>query len=563
ISKNFKKLSKFKNDNFVDQLDLLIAIINKRESTKSDFKILLRYKLNIFEFLDEKNKKVKAKDFVLPDFFQKAKKELYPIITDAIDPNILFYRLAKDISKEVALYLEKDEVFSYDKILTKMREALKNKKFKEKVQLIYKAAIIDEFQDTDPIQFEIFENLFLKNKNLLAFYLIGDPKQSIYSFRKANLYTYIEATKKIDEINYLDTNYRSSKSLIASLNALFSSSFSKNWLKLPQKNDSLKYIPIKAGLGLDFDFQDSFKSLHFFIAEDNFSKKKWPTDEIEQKYFAFITNEILKLKKKLQFEESSFAVLVKDRYQAARLKNYFQKFSISSITTRGSSLKGSIALKAMKEFLDAVISPSDLNKVKIALLGAFIGFNAEKIINLDLMKNPEIIEEFYKLKIALKKGLGFFFNLFFKATFDQKTILENIASKKDIHFYFDVISLIELIAIEKNIVSIQSFFEKLETLDSDDEKLQNNQVFETGVQILTTFMSKGLEYDIVFALGLANRSKINPLNEDIEEIDAEKMRQLYVALTRAKYRVYAPIALDLKEKEIQDGTYSCMEYFLS
>ena len=83
--------------------------------------------------------------------------------------------------------------------------------------------MFDEFQDTDPLQWSIFQKLFVENLSLEAFYLVGDPKQSIYSFRSADLYTYLNAAERMEKNSFLDTNYRSTPPLIRALNAFFSS----------------------------------------------------------------------------------------------------------------------------------------------------------------------------------------------------------------------------------------------------------------------------------------------------------------------------------------------------
>ena len=85
--------------------------------------------------------------------------------------------------------------------------------FLAKVRAKYKAVIVDEFQDTDPIQWRIFEKLFLETHLL---YLVGDPKQSIYGFRNADIYTYMHAAEALgaDKKAYLDTNFRSTPQLI-------------------------------------------------------------------------------------------------------------------------------------------------------------------------------------------------------------------------------------------------------------------------------------------------------------------------------------------------------------
>src|SRR5438105_10454959 len=117
--------------------------------------------------------------------------------------------------------LSEEEFLNPDMILERMKESLKNGEFLNAVKGKYKSAIVDEFQETDAIQWEIFQNLF---SDVQALYLVGDPKQSIYRFRNADVYTYLKAKDFLgpDNVYHLDTNYRSSPQLVSALNALFS-----------------------------------------------------------------------------------------------------------------------------------------------------------------------------------------------------------------------------------------------------------------------------------------------------------------------------------------------------
>ena len=87
----------------------------------------------------------------------------------------------------------------------------------------FDAAMIDEFQDTDPVQFKIFRELFGKEKKHWL-YLIGDPKQSIYRFRGADLEAYFDFAKKTNAVKFsLDTNFRTVTPLVRAVNAFFPS----------------------------------------------------------------------------------------------------------------------------------------------------------------------------------------------------------------------------------------------------------------------------------------------------------------------------------------------------
>ena len=116
----------------------------------------------------------------------------------------------------------------------------------------YKAALIDEFQDTDPIQYEIFSRIFSEEQNQSegessansrTVFLVGDPKQAIYSFRGGDIHTYLKAKADTSEKNHytLETNWRSHKTLISAFNALYQSS------ENPFRDKGIDYIKVNAG----------------------------------------------------------------------------------------------------------------------------------------------------------------------------------------------------------------------------------------------------------------------------------------------------------------------------
>ena len=84
----------------------------------------------------------------------------------------------------------------------------------------YKVALVDEFQDTDPVQLRLLKEAF-GNRSSHLLLMIGDPKQAIYSFRGGSLKTYMKARETCDRIDLMNANYRSTKPLILILNKLF------------------------------------------------------------------------------------------------------------------------------------------------------------------------------------------------------------------------------------------------------------------------------------------------------------------------------------------------------
>jgi exodeoxyribonuclease V beta subunit len=84
------------------------------------------------------------------------------------------------------------------------------------LQARYRAALIDEFQDTDPVQYSIFRRAFSGGSTFL--FLIGDPKQAIYGFRGADIFTYLDASDQASDRFTLGENWRSESGLVTAMN---------------------------------------------------------------------------------------------------------------------------------------------------------------------------------------------------------------------------------------------------------------------------------------------------------------------------------------------------------
>ena len=118
--------------------------------------------------------------------------------------------------------MRESNIQSFDDLLVNMSDALKapgGGLLAESIRGRYQAALIDEFQDTDPVQYHIFQTLFDAPGHLL--FLIGDPKQAIYSFRGADIFTYMDAAEKASARYTLLTNWRSDPDLITAVNTIF------------------------------------------------------------------------------------------------------------------------------------------------------------------------------------------------------------------------------------------------------------------------------------------------------------------------------------------------------
>ena len=146
---------------------------------------------------------------------------------------------------------EDGAIISYDDMLRKAQEALHGPigpLLIERLRDAYKVALVDEFQDTDTIQWDIFRTVFSCTSDNLDHFLIvvGDPKQAIYGFRGADLQTYLDARREIvglhGERMSLPASYRSTESLLDSFNTMFSS---PGWFAAdPTDPNAVSYSPV-------------------------------------------------------------------------------------------------------------------------------------------------------------------------------------------------------------------------------------------------------------------------------------------------------------------------------
>lgn len=489
------------------------------------FRNLIKEKGSLFEYLSISNRKVKFSEpsfLNYPLFFSWADKNLASLIEQAcLEENILA-ALRGSWQKIAEPILLEEEWFNPDEILIRMETSVVKEAFASRIQNKYKAVIVDEFQDTDPSQWKIFRSLFLDSPDrLAALYLVGDPKQSIYRFRKADVYTYFKAREFLGEeaLYRLDTNFRSSKKLISALNALFA----RNWLPLPQLQQTIPSLPVFAGLDPVSPFVDEKGDVHFILGEGSHSF-------FEESFLPYAISEIERLSS-YTTSFSSYAILVKDRHQARAALELCQSRSIPAVAKSHIPLGQTFAFKSLFELLKAAAFPKDLSVQRIVQSGPFKSF--------PLGEGKILLEE---------KGLASFFH---------KLSLDSLDSE----FEKDLRQMIEeLLTWESqegfSFEGLFRFLKQFEKLDASEGGRRRVEIDSDAVQILTLHISKGLEFDVVFALGLASRT---PEAKEAQELDAEKLRQLYVAMTRAKLRLYVPILFS--EKIGAPGSLSPSELF--
>ncbi len=154
----------------------------------------------------------------------RASIEPQDVLTDAPDSTAAMrVRFACAVLEEVERRKRRLGILSYDDLLSQLADALEdpNAAARKRMQHRWKFVLIDEFQDTDPVQWQVFDRAFSGSTTMV---LIGDPKQAIYAFRGGDIVTYLQAADTATTTQTLGVNWRSDQPLLDSLHAVLQGS---------------------------------------------------------------------------------------------------------------------------------------------------------------------------------------------------------------------------------------------------------------------------------------------------------------------------------------------------
>lgn len=469
--------------------------------------------------------------------------------------------------------------FFFDDLLRNVHTALTSSKQRgeltDKLRETYKAALIDEFQDTDSVQYQIFSLIFDNN---LPLFMIGDPKQSIYGFRGADIATYLQASQKVSARYTLLKNYRSDPSLLSALNTLF---LRNDRQFVHQEIEYTEAIPGKPESPQQIIIDEVIQpALKFILVDDQASDKKTDkttlichsvTSEISELLSKSLQNTAFITSRKIN--PSDIAVLVRTNREAEMIKQSLSSVHIPSVIDSGSSVFETEDALYLERFLTALLEPTRSELINAVLATPFFGLNANAIEN--LASNQQEWENYVSKFLhyhELWRDYGFMY--MFRNFLAQEHIRPKLlATEQGERHLTNILHLSELLHLQESqkqagMTNLHSWFlQKItdNTMQVSDEEILRLESDKDAVTILTIHKSKGLEYPIVFCPFWHNSElsikaiactfhdpqsdnlsvlaigteEINRNRQLIEtEILAENMRLLYVALTRAKALCY-------------------------
>jgi len=421
----------------------------------------------------------------------------------------------------------------------------------------YRAALIDEFQDTDPLQYEIFLRVFGDAHTPL--YLIGDPKQSIYGFRGADLFAYLRAARSVESRYTLTMNYRSTDRVVTGVNALFGNA------PRPFVFEDIVYRTARAvreGQGAGMVVRVMAARHH--TSRGRISKER--ASEIAAGAAARDVGELLSS----GIRASGIAVLVRKNRQAGEVKSALDDAGIPAVVYGAQSVYATTEAVGVHRILLAVLYPGDQGRVFAALATGILGRTAAELHRYQVDdaargEYEEIVSSFWELReLWVRQGFGRMFGRLLRRFEVRRRLLREDRGERRVT---NVLHLLELLNEAEShgglgCDGLEGYLarRRAEAPESGEHVIRLESDAD-AVTVITVHRSKGLQFDYVICPhlweGVGNqRSEFvfyDRARDDLpvvvlkgsarelaaarmEEL-AESVRLLYVAVTRARQQV--------------------------
>lgn len=500
------------------------------------------------------------------------------------------YGLLKRFLAEATVSLKEKKrerrTIAFDDMLANLHEALNDPGMPwlaEAVRMQFPAALIDEFQDTDPLQYAIFSAVYREPESPV--FLVGDPKQAIYSFRNADLHTYLAARENLDACaRYsLAENHRSVPELIEACNTLFSAN------KRAFLQDGLDFMPVRPG-GRELPVLEDesghgsgrLRALHVWMLGQK--NGEWPERSVARKHaLEAMADEVARLINagmagKLAIDgrpagAGDIAVLVRSHREAALVRQVLAQRGIGSVSLSQESVFQSREALELECLLFAMLTPDDESLLMAAMSTEMIGLDAVAIEALagDEAALSGWIERFGQYRRAWREhGAAYALRWLMNR---EGVVARLLAFADGERRLTNLMHLLELVSrasgTENAPDSLMCWYaERREGKKKAEEEELRLETDRNLVQVMTLHRSKGLEFPFVFCPllwdnfprrgnetgegleyheGNATVVDYRKLADDEQETirknaalerAAEDMRLIYVALTRAVYRCY-------------------------
>ncbi|WP_421197428.1 exodeoxyribonuclease V subunit beta [Aeromonas enteropelogenes] len=490
---------------------------------------------------------------------------------------------------------------SFDDLLKDLDGALDSslgERLCECIRATYRVAMIDEFQDTDPQQYRIFHRLYGGHQDT-ALLMIGDPKQAIYGFRGADIFTYIQARRNVSAHYTLGRNWRSSSALVAAVNGLFERA------KDPFIYEAdIPFLPVEAqGKSKALLLEgETAPVLHCWQLS---GQPTFNRGDYQSKMARATAAEIHRLLTQARegkaligsepVKAGDIAVLVRTGAEGKLVQQELARLAIASVyLSNRESVLEQVEAREILLILHACQNPSEERSLRAALATGLFDLDAKALDELasDERAWESAVQEFMEYrKVWHKRGVLAMLRALLHRRNLAASLLASPYGERRLTNFLHLGELLQQVSSELDgeYALLRWLGEAVNRQSGQDaEQILRLESERKLVQIVTIHKSKGLEYPLVFLPFIcSHRSADTPLYHEADEAGnrtildltgaedslaeadkerlAEDLRLLYVALTRGVYATWlglAPVRSGNGKSEKTDLHQTAIGYLL-
>lgn len=535
----------------------------------------------------------------LPDFSSLV--ALYAAVQELPDPSQQLLQHAAHWFRERFRLLQAQRAeMGFDDMLTRLRDALVGPQGEQLAAVIrsqFPIAMIDEFQDTDPIQYRIFDTIYrlANNDSSTGLFIIGDPKQAIYSFRYADIYSYLEARTATTGRHYtLAKNFRSTQGMVNATNALFAHAEAHPRGAFQFKTEHGNPVPFQIvdAHGRNAVWTERQAEPPALMGYVHQLSGKPTKEDLRRRASDRCAEHIVRLLSDgdtgfkqsdgqiIGVQPGDIAILVSNRNEAKYVRDALRQRGVRSVylSDRDSVFSDLLAMDVL-HILSASANPREPQRIRTALATALLGLTLTELdaLTTDELAWDAMVDRFTEYhELWQRKGVLAVLQTCLHDFAVPAQLLRTDDGERQLT---DVLHMAELLqqqaAVQEGMAGLLRYLS--EHIRSAKEGNQQTNAAEQQVrlesdsalvQVITIHKSKGLQYPLVFLPFIADAKPFPSKSsfpaayhdaqghlrfvfskDDVEGVAraeyerlAEDIRKLYVALTRAQYATFMDIA---------------------
>ncbi len=515
---------------------------------------------------------------------------ILPELSETADEPSIRRRFAKAIEDEIERRKRVLKILTYDDVLLRLRNTLRDEHRGalacERLRDRYDVVLVDEFQDTDPVQWEIMRRAFGEGGTALV--LIGDPKQAIYAFRGANVHAYLDAVATVGTPWTLDVNWRSDEGLLAAYDALFadaqlgSEGITYRHVRAAPPNRQARLVgaPNNSPLRVRIVHR---KDGHVALTNRNEPKSPVAREFIAHDLAAQIVEmlssgaSIIERRRdgtdagERPLHPGDLAVLVRANKQAALVRDALHELDVPAVIGGAGAVFDSAPAREWLRLLEACERPTARERAALVALTCFVGWTAEQVATADEADWEELHWDLHRCAALLREqGVASLFEMVSAGHGVPARVLARPSGERFMTDLRHVAQLLHEAGIADGLgpTALAAWLgRRIEEADRDaanEERARRLDSDAQAVQVITIHRSKGLEFPVVFCPfmwdGYTHTPEVplfhDPAHDNRRTIDVggggpdfdahkkmetdegrgEDLRLLYVALTRARHQ---------------------------